>query len=246
MVIEREKCIGCGKCVAYCPMGAILFHKKEKGKKLKPYAEVDLDECVECSVCLRAGVCSTDAIYEEELKWPRILRKAFSDPLHVHAGTDIPGRGTEEMKTNEVTGRFPEGCIGVGMELGRPGTGTRFKEAEKVIKRLAGMGIELESHNPLTHLIANKDTGELRKEILEEKVLSAIVEFTIPIEKAQEVFSAVKEVAGGIDTVFSLDLICKVGPDGQIPIVEEVEKAGLFRSVNGKVNVGLGRPLYKG
>jgi len=33
MVIDREKCIGCGKCVAYCPMGAILFHKKDKGKK---------------------------------------------------------------------------------------------------------------------------------------------------------------------------------------------------------------------
>jgi hypothetical protein len=226
-------------------VGAILFHKKDKEKKLKPYAEVDLDECVECSVCLRAGVCSVDAIYEEELQWPRTLRKAFSDPLHVHAGTDIPGRGTEEMKTNDVTGRFPEGCIGVGMELGRPGTGTRFREAEKVIKRLVAMGIELEQHNPLTHLIENKRTGGLRKEILDEKVLSAIVEFTVPIEKAQEVFSAVQDAAAEINTVFSLDLICKVGPGEQIPIVEEVEKAGLFRSMNGKVNVGLGRPLYK-
>ena len=129
--------------------------------------------------------------------------------------------------------------------MGRPGTGTRFREAEKVIKRLVGMGIELESHNPLTHLIENKHTGGLRKEILDEKVLSAIVEFTVPIEKAQEVFSAVHDAAAEINTVFSLDLICKVGPGEQIPIVEEVEKAGLFRSMNGKVNVGLGRPLYK-
>ena len=246
MLIDREKCIGCGKCVPYCPMGAIIFHKKDKEKDLKPYAEVDLTECVECAVCLRAEVCTTDAIYEEALEWPRSLRKAFSDPLHVHEGTDIPGRGTEEMKTNDVTGRFPEGCIGIGMELGRPGTGTRFKEAEKVIKRLVPMGIELESHNPLTHLIADKATGELRREVLEEKVLSAIVEFTVPLEKAQAVFSVVKEVAGEIDTVFSLDLICKVGEGGSLPIIEEVAKAGLVRSLNGKVNVGLGRPLYNG
>ena len=246
MLIDREKCIGCGKCVPYCPMEAIIFHKKDKERGIKPYSEVDLAECVECAVCLRAEVCSTDAIYEEALEWPRTLRKAFSDPLYVHEGTDIPGRGTEEMKTNDVTGRFPEGFIGVGMELGRPGTGTRFREAEKVIKRLISLGIELESHNPLTHLIVNKATGELRKDVLGEKVLSAIVEFTIPIEKAQEVFSVVKEVAGEIETVFSLDLICKVGSDGGVPIIEEVERAGLVRSLNGKVNVGLGRPLYKG
>jgi NAD-dependent dihydropyrimidine dehydrogenase PreA subunit len=246
MLIDKDKCKGCGKCVPYCPMGAIIFHKSDKEKGLKPYAEVNLVECVECAVCLRAEICSTDAIYEEVLEWPRTLRKAFSDPLYVHEGTDIPGRGTEEMKTNDVTGRFPEGCIGVGMELGRPGTGTRFREAEKVIKRLVPMGIELESHNPLTHLIANKATGELREEVLEEKVLSAIVEFTIPIKKAQAVFSVVKEVAREIDTVFSLDLICKVGSDGSIPIIDEVGKAGLVQSLNGKVNVGLGRPLYNG
>ncbi len=246
MLINKETCIGCGKCVPYCPMEAIILHKKDKEKRIKPYAEIDLDECVECSVCLRAEVCPTDAIYEKELKWPRTLRKTFSDPLCVHEDTDIPGRGTEEMKTNDVTGRFADGRIGVGMELGRPGTGTRFREADKVIRRLSAMEIELEPHNPLTHLIANKDTGELRKDVLAEKVLSAIVEFTVPIEKAQQVFSVLKKVAGEINTVFSLDLVCKVGNDGSIPIIKEAEKAGLIRSLNGKVNVGLGRPLYNG
>jgi len=227
-------------------MEAIILYKKNKDKGTKPYVEIDLEECVECSVCLRAEVCPTDAIYEKELKWPRILRKAFSDPLYVHEGTDIPGRGTEEMKTNDVTGKFSDGYIGFGIELGRPGTGMRFREAGKVIQRLALIGIELEPHNPLTHLIANKDTGEVRKDVLDEKVLSAIVEFTVPIEKAQQVFSLLKEVAGEINTVFSLDLICKVASDGGLPIIKEADKAGFIRSFNGKVNVGLGRPLYDG
>lgn len=245
MLINREACTGCGKCAPYCPMEAILLRKKDRKKGTKPYAEINLEECVECSVCLRAGVCPTDAIYEERLEWPRVLRKAFSDPLYVHKGTDIPGRGTEEMKTNEVTGRFRDGYIGVGMEFGRPGTGTRLREPEKAIKRLAEMGIELEPLNPLTQLIENKETGELKKDILNEKVLSAIVECIVPLDKAQEVFAAVMEIAGEIDTVFSLDLICKVAPNGRIPLIQELEKARVVSSINGKVNVGLGRPLFR-
>lgn len=243
MQIDREVCTGCGKCVPYCPLQAIIWHKKEKGQK--PYSEIDREKCVECFVCYRSNVCSVEAIQEEKLTWPRILRRAFSDPLYVHEGTDVPGRGTEEMKTNDVTGRFRDGFIGIGMEFGRPGTGTYFRDTEKAIRKLVQMGISLEPLNPLTQLISNPQTGELKKEILNERVLSAIVEFTIPIEKAQEVFQAIKEIAQEIDTVFSLDLICKVGPGGEIPLLREIEKAGLFRSVNGKVNVGLGRPLFK-
>ena len=245
MLINREACTGCGKCVPYCPMEAILLRKKDKMRGTKPYAEIDLEECVECSVCLRADVCPTDAICEEELEWPRIVRKAFSDPLYVHKGTDIPGRGTEEMKTNEVTGRFRDGYVGVGMEFGRPGTGTRLREPEKAIKRLAEMGIELEPLNPLTQLIENKETGELKNDVLNEKVLSAIVECIVPLDKAQEVFTAIMEIAGEIDTVFSLDLICKVAPNGRIPLIQELEKARVVSSINGKVNVGLGRPLFR-
>lgn len=149
------------------------------------------------------------------------------------------------MKTNDVTGRYLDDYIGVGMELGRPGTGTYLKETEKAIKKLVRMGVSLEPLNPLTQLIENKETGELRKEVLNEKVLSTIVEFTIPIGRAQEVFTAVKEITREIDTVFSLDLICKVALDESIPILKEIEEAGLFRSINGKINVGLGRPFYK-
>lgn len=243
MRIERDACTGCGKCAPYCPMQAISRPKKEKG--VKPYSEIDREKCVECFVCLRAKVCPTEAIQEEKLTWPRILRRAFSDPLYVHEGTDVPGRGTEEIKTNDVTGRFRDGHIGVGLEFGRPGTGTYFRDAEKAIKKLVQLGVSLEPLNPLTQLISNPKTGELKKEILNERVLSAIVEFTIPLEKAQEVFTAIKEIARESETVFSLDLISKVSPEGEIPVIQEAQKASLPRSANGKINVGLGRPLFK-
>ena len=246
MFIDRETCTGCGKCVPYCPVEAILWHRKPKKKGVeRAYAEIVWDGCVECFVCYRTNVCPTNAIFNEALEWPRILRRAFSDPFCEHKETNVPGRGTEEMKTNEVTGRFRDGYMGVGLEFGRPGVGVRLREAEKAIKRFVKMGIKLEPLNPLTQLIENQETGELKRDVLDEKVLSAIVEFIAPLERAQEIFTVVKEIGNEVDTVFSLDLICKVAPDGNIPILKEIGKSGLFRSVNGKVNLGLGRPLWR-
>jgi ferredoxin len=225
-------------------MSAIHLQKIDKTAGVKAHAAIDRDECVECAACFRSKVCPENAIQEETLDWPRILRKAFSDPVYTHKGTDIPGRGTEEMKTNDVTGRFKDGFIGIGLEFGRPGIGTRFREAEKAIKKLVPLGVQLEPNNPLTQLIANPRTGELNPDILKEKVLSTIVEAIIPVKLFQEVMAVVRKIADEVDTVFSFDVIGKVAPDGSIPAELEMSKAGLTPSLNGKVNVGLGRPSF--
>lgn len=243
MLIDQEKCIGCGKCKPFCTVGAIENYAKDKETGQKAYSEIIRDECVECHVCLRAKVCPTEAIIDEELDYPRIIRRHFSDPIYTHPGTDIPGRGTEEMKTNDVTGRFPVGYIGLGLEFGRPGIGLRLKELEKGLEVLLPLGIELEPNNPMTQLMVDPDTPKLKAEVREEKVLSAIIECLVPVEKAQAAFAAIKEIAGKIDTVFSLDVISKVEADGSLPNIVEMEKAGITRSVNGKMNLGVGRPF---
>lgn len=245
MLIRQDLCIGCEKCIPYCPMGAISIKEKYvQGEKSKKYAEIDRDECVECFVCYRADVCPKKAIEPEELSWPRIIRRAFSDPFFDHRGTNVPGRGTEEMKTNEVTGRYKLNQVGIGLEFGRPGVGVRLRETEKAIMRFTQMGIALEEKNPLTQLIEDKKTGKLRNDVLNEKVLSAIVEFVIPAERLGEVLKAVEEIASETNTVFSLDLISRARNDGTIPLLEDARKLGIKLSPNGKVNVGLGRPLF--
>jgi len=207
------------------------------------YAVIESDECVECGVCLRASDCPADAIVEEVHPWPRSVRAAFSNPLFEHKETRIPGRGTEEMKTSDVTGRFPRGRVGVTVELGRPGTGARFYQVQQVTQAMAELGVEMEPENPVACLLVDPQRGLINPGVLDEKVLSAIVEFEIPIERLSEVLFSLGSLSDEIDTVFSVGVACRVEPDGSVPSLEVLWGLGIPASVNGKSNVGLGRPL---
>ncbi len=244
MRIDARKCVGCGRCRSYCTMlGGIMRFERDPRNPVRIYSVIDEDECVECSVCLRSGCCTAEALFQPELTWPRIVRKNFSDPLKIHPETRLPGRGPEEMKTNEVTGRYRRGTFGMAFELGRPGVGARFRDVEKVARALAALGISFEENNPVTKLMVDKKQGRINPEVLNEKVLSAIVEFLLPAERLPQVLELLDRVAREIDTVFSGDIISRIGEDGGIPYVNEIAGRGRFLSINGKSNVGLGRPL---
>jgi len=60
-----------------------------------------------------------------------------------------------------------------------------------------------------------------------------------------ELFEILKKVSKEIDTVFSLDVATRVNPDGTIPTAPFIEGSGLWIALNGKTNVGLGRPRYQ-
>ena len=113
MKISKEKCIGCANCVAICSVGAIFIG--EDG-----LSEINAESCVECHNCYRSlsyehlmpglirttrrmlkkfglrfqpdpDVCPTEAIVPEDLEWPRIVRRAFSDPMVTHESTGVHG-----------------------------------------------------------------------------------------------------------------------------------------------------------
>jgi len=235
---------------------------------------VDQDECVECSTCYRVlrdegywpsfvrairkvlsafglqyvaavDVCPTGALTPPELTWPRNIRAAFSDPTVVHAGTGTGGRGTEEIKTNDVTGRLGEGEVGIVVELGRPGTGARFRDLEKIAMALAPLGARFEPDNPVTHLMADSSTGQIVPEVLDEKVLSAIIEVKTQLKKIPDFLHALEAVQKEVDTVFAVGIASKCLPDGSIPHQAWVAEAGYSLSPNGKNNLGLGRPTFE-
>jgi ferredoxin len=267
MEIDKEKCVGCGNCHAICTMGVITLDTD--GKSI-----VNQDECVECFTCHRvlrnegyppwfvralrkvlslfrlgylaeADVCPTGAITPPELKWPRSIRAFFSDPTTVHPGTGVPGRGTDEIKSNDVTGRLRKGEAGLVVEMGRPGTGAYFRDVEKVAMALAPLQPHFESENPVTQLMADAKTGKIKDDVLNEKVLSAIIEIKTSLEKIPALLQALEKVSREIDTVISVGVASKCLPGGALPHEEWVRKAGYSLSPNGKTNLGLGRPLFK-
>lgn len=54
MIVDKETCVGCGACVAVCPVGAISLEDK---------ACIDADSCIGCGACVNA--CPVGAIAPE-------------------------------------------------------------------------------------------------------------------------------------------------------------------------------------
>jgi hypothetical protein len=171
---------------------------------------------------------------------PRLVRNPFSAVITTHKLTGVPGRGTEEMKTNDVTGRIGLDEIGFSIEIGRPGIGAYLSEAEKFTTVLAELGVEFEKANPLTTFIVD-DKGHINEEIKNERVLSAIIEFKVPYEKVGAVLDLIRKIEGKIDTVFSVSVISRVMDNFNIPVMDLLAQKGFSVRPNAKINVGLGK-----
>ena len=241
MIIDQETCIGCGECVFTCTVQAISMNAEK--------AAIDRERCVECGNCLRIAECPTEALQQDELEYPRIWRKYFSDnqqrwPDNVRFSTGY-GRGTEECKTNDRTGRFKHGQVGVLVELGRPGVSASFADAEKVIQGLIQAGIEMEQKSPITALLQDKDKGLFPEELRAERVLSCIVEGKVKIDNLEDAIKASTAVSKDIDTVFSLGLVTRMVDGFTSPIAPIIDKMGLETRPNAKINLGLGKPLME-
>jgi ferredoxin len=264
MRINPDKCVACGNCTYVCPMGAIYVDPVIKR------ATIDRDECVECYACYNGlsreslnptivrtvrklfqmmrvrfepepDVCPTSAFEPDELTWPRVVRRAFSDPRVPHESTGVEGRGTEEVKTNDVSGRVKEGEVGFTIEFGRPGVGVRFRDIEKMSVRLAAVGVEFEKRNPVFTLMADPAKGTIREDILDEKVMSAILEIKTSVERTEEIIRIVKEVEKDVDTVVVLGVGVRCDAQGEETVVAPIlEKLG-YELHRAKTNVGLGR-----
>jgi NAD-dependent dihydropyrimidine dehydrogenase PreA subunit len=243
LIIHQEICVGCGRCQPYCPAGAISFADL--------VSAVDQDLCYECGTCLRVEVCPVDAIAEsaEVQEYPRALRKYFSDATTTHAVTGIEGRGTEESKTNDVTGRVGPGDVGIAIEVGRPIIGMDLADIQKVTRALARAGItEIEPQNPIHSMISDPRTGDLKPELLGERVLSAIIELKVKRDRLPLVLQTVKAVSAEVNSVFCLDVCTRLEPGLQVPqeILDIIAAEGLTCQPNAKINLGLGRALKAG
>lgn len=238
MIVLKDVCVGCGRCQPYCPAGAISYtdHK----------SVVSQETCYECGTCLRSGICPVDAIFEPSTvyEYPRALRKYFSDPTSTHVATGIEGRGTEESKTNDVTLRCPPGNVSIAIEIGRPTLGMGLRDIQKITRAIAKSGdYEIEPNNPINSMISNHETGDLKPELLDERVLSAIIEMQFEKERLPGILQTLKKVIPELDSVFSLDVATMLDEGLSIPqdILDVIKSEGFKWRPNAKINMGLGR-----
>ena len=236
--IDKELCTGCENCLSYCSVGAISIHEDK--------AVIDPQRCTECYICIRNEICPSGAIEKTPLdSFIHQFQHIISDPTETTAQTGVPGRGTEEAKTNDVTGRYKKGEVGVCIDMGRPGIGCYLRDVEKVAMAVAEAGLILEGPEitPLAQLMTDLKKGKLRDDLPNVCFLSIIIEGKCPLGTLPSVLKALKKVEKEIDTVFSLGLASRVDEKGYSPVLDIIKQLDIPQPIRGKVNVGLGRPL---
>lgn len=268
MKISQTRCIGCGNCTYVCPMSAIYIDPTTRK------ATINDDACVECYACYNGlsrevlppktaryarrlaskllmrfepdpDICPTSAFEPDELSWPRVVRRAFSDPRVPHESTGIVGRGTEEVKTNDVSNRVDIGQVGLTIEFGRPGVGARFYEIQEMSRALAAVDVPFEPKNPITSLMSDTETGDIRADILDEKVLSAILEIKVPIGRLEEIIRIIWRVEKQLDTIVVLGVGTRCDEEGEEKVVAPILERLGYTLHRAKTNLGLGRAVLR-
>jgi hypothetical protein len=116
-----------------------------------------------------------------------------------------------------------------------------MREIQLMCWALADAGVTFEKRNPITSLMTDVPTGTLREDILNEKLMSAIVEIKVPVERVEEIVRLVWDVEKRVDTVVALGVGTRCDDNGEDNIVAPVlEKLG-YSLERAKTNIGIGR-----
>lgn len=237
MELNSNVCIGCEQCIPICSVEAIYLNASG-------VAQINNDKCVECGACYRSADCPSDAFSKNDIPFPRQIRRWFSDntekiPTVTSLGS---GRGVDEVKTNDKNGFYKKGEVGFVIEPGRPAISASMVDVQRIIHKMYKAGYELTKRSPLTPFVVNENTGDLSPEILQERVLSCSLEFKGYYSDIEKMVKALEQVSNEVNTVFAVGVISRV-ENWRLPAVEILNNLGFNTMPNGKVNIGLGRPL---
>jgi hypothetical protein len=108
-------------------------------------------------------------------------------------------------------------------------------------RALAALGVTFEPKNPITHLMRDHGAGDLQDDLLNEKILSAIVEIKTPLADVERVLETVSRVSKEIDTVVAVGVSTRCEEDGEDPLLAPLLEELGYTFERAKTNMGLGR-----
>jgi hypothetical protein len=88
--------------------------------------------------------------------------------------------------------------------------------------------------------MSDVNSGELRADVLNEKVMSCILEFKADMEKVPEILMAIEKELKPLDTAVSLGLAVRCDSKGEDAARSQLWAMG-YDVWRAKVNMGLGR-----
>ena len=110
--------------------------------------------------------------------------------------------------------------------------------------KIVKLGGQFSFYNPVMAIMKDKRSGELKDEVLNEKVLSAIGEFIVTREKALDVLEElVAFINQELESVATISIIARNEVDGSHAFLrtlkERCKAHGYSPYPNGKVNIGI-------
>ena len=84
-------------------------------------------------------------------------------------------------------------------------------------------------------------TGTIREDVLNEKLLSAILEIKVPVERTEEIIRMVWSVEKRLETVVALGVGTRCDADGEDRTVAPILERLGYKLERAKTNIGLGR-----
>ena len=89
--------------------------------------------------------------------------------------------------------------------------------------------------------MTDKSVGTLKEDLLNEKILSAIVEIKTPLADVKRVLDTVMDVSKQIDTVIAIGVSTRCDDTGEEPLLASLLDELGYSFERAKTNMGLGR-----
>ncbi len=224
-----QNCIGCGDCRVFCPQGAIVIEDDQ--------AHIETHLCVECGVCIDSADCPQEAIREstDDYSWTKRL---FGRLLDAIPGSVVRGRaGGYDVKTNDATGRIPEGKAVIRVELMRPMGGITIAACQAFKNHLEEAGFFLKPLKRYDLLMSR--LHELPEDILQTRVLTTSFESVLSPDQVGPFLHRVERYSKDQGLWVSANLAATVASLGKIQ--KTLSTAGVKPRLRAKINLGIAR-----